>query len=70
MITDSTQYTSNTWWMQDWLLALQWAKQASEVKLVVLTGRGRFYSSGVQLQAPDFSPEGVAKTKERRKIVK
>ncbi|KAI7876913.1 ClpP/crotonase [Lichtheimia hyalospora FSU 10163] len=55
---------------QDWLLALQWAKQATQVKLVVLTGRGRFYSSGVQLQPPDFSPEGIKKNKERRKIVK
>ncbi|KAI9248015.1 ClpP/crotonase-like domain-containing protein [Phascolomyces articulosus] len=54
----------------NWLKALQWAATAESVKIVVFTGRGRFYSSGKALEKPDFSPEGVAKATARRQTVK
>ncbi|KAL1929046.1 hypothetical protein VTP01DRAFT_2105 [Rhizomucor pusillus] len=55
---------------KDWLDAIVWAKSAEQVKVVVLTGRGKYYSSGAKLQAPDTSPAGVAKEKERKTTVK
>ncbi|KAI8145272.1 ClpP/crotonase-like domain-containing protein [Fennellomyces sp. T-0311] len=55
---------------KDWLDFMQWAATSDLVKVVVLTGRGKYYSSGQQLQKPDFSSAGVAKNSERRNVVK
>ncbi|KAG2222157.1 hypothetical protein INT45_007174 [Circinella minor] len=48
---------------ENWLSAIKWAKTADSVKVVVFTGRGRFYSSGQELAKQD-------KPKERRNSVK
>ncbi|KAG2219074.1 hypothetical protein INT45_000357 [Circinella minor] len=55
---------------KNWLDALTWASTSKLVKVVVLTGRGRFFSSGKALERPDFSPEGIAKSTARRQTVK
>ncbi|GAA5815604.1 hypothetical protein MFLAVUS_009116 [Mucor flavus] len=54
----------------DWLVAIKWAARCDAVKVTVLTGRGKYYTSGQELQAPDLSPEGIALLKKRRACVK
>ncbi|KAI7892326.1 ClpP/crotonase-like domain-containing protein [Mucor mucedo] len=55
---------------RDWLAAIQWAATCDAVKVVVLTGRGKYYTSGQELVAPDTSPEGVENSKKRRNVTK
>ncbi|KAG0734477.1 hypothetical protein G6F57_014790 [Rhizopus arrhizus] len=38
---------------KDWLHALKWAADTNDVKVAVLTGRGKFYTSGQELVLPD-----------------
>ncbi|KAG2232023.1 hypothetical protein INT48_000578 [Thamnidium elegans] len=54
----------------DWLVAIKWAARCDAVKVTVLTGRGKYYTSGQELQAPDLSPEGIERLKKRRACVK
>ncbi|KAI9349373.1 ClpP/crotonase-like domain-containing protein [Pilaira anomala] len=53
---------------RDWLAAIQWAARCDAVKVVVLTGRGKYYTSGQELETPDLSPEGIEFTKKRRQV--
>lgn len=55
---------------RDWLAAIQWAATCDAVKVVVLTGRGKYYTSGQELQEPDNSPEGKEFVKKRRAVTK
>lgn len=55
---------------QDWLSAIQWAAKCDAVKVVVLTGRGKYYTSGQELQEPDFSAAGIEAQKKRRQVTK
>ncbi|KAI8645347.1 ClpP/crotonase-like domain-containing protein [Parasitella parasitica] len=55
---------------RDWLAAIQWASICDAVKVVVLTGRGKYYTSGQELQEPDNSPEGKEFVKKRRSVTK
>ncbi|RCH86379.1 Enoyl-CoA delta isomerase 2, mitochondrial [Rhizopus stolonifer] len=55
---------------RDWLAAIQWASRCNDVKVVVLTGRGKYYTSGQELQEPDFSPAGIESQKQRRHVTK
>jgi peroxisomal 3,2-trans-enoyl-CoA isomerase len=38
--------------------------------VAVLTGRGKYYTSGQELQEPDLSPEGAENNKKRRLVTK
>ncbi|CEI94775.1 hypothetical protein G6F70_005539 [Rhizopus microsporus] len=42
---------------KDWLTALQWAAKEDAVKVTVLTGRGKYYSSGQELVLTDADEE-------------
>lgn len=55
---------------RDWLSAIQWAARCDAVKIVVLTGRGKYYTSGQELMEPDLSPAGVEFNKKRRLVTK
>ncbi|KAI9256263.1 ClpP/crotonase-like domain-containing protein [Sporodiniella umbellata] len=55
---------------RDWLSAIQWAACCNEVKVVVLTGRGAYYTSGKELQAPDLSPSGIELRRQGRHVTK
>lgn len=55
---------------QDWLEAIQWAAKCDDVKTTVITGRGKYYTSGQELMEPDLSPEGLEFTKKRRLVTK
>ncbi|ORE01542.1 ClpP/crotonase [Rhizopus microsporus var. microsporus] len=55
---------------RDWLSAIQWAAKCDAVKVVVLTGRGKYYTSGQELQEPDFSAAGIEAQKKRRQVTK
>jgi Delta3-Delta2-enoyl-CoA isomerase len=37
----------------EWLEAINWAARRDDVKVTVLTGRGKYYSSGKELTVPD-----------------
>ncbi|KAI8890833.1 ClpP/crotonase [Backusella circina FSU 941] len=50
---------------KDWLAAFQWAKECDEVKVVVLTGRGKFYSSGQELGMPDLGDDPMVEMNRR-----
>ncbi|KAI7892270.1 ClpP/crotonase-like domain-containing protein [Mucor mucedo] len=52
---------------RDWLSAFQWAAKCEDVKVVVLTGRGKFYCSGQELELPDMNMENVEEEMERRR---
>lgn len=52
---------------QDWLSAFQWAAKCDDVKVVVLTGRGKFYSSGQELELPDMNMENIEEEMQRRR---
>lgn len=53
--------------VQDWLSALKWAANCEDVKVVVLTGRGKFYTSGQELSLPDMNDGDIEKEMERRR---
>ncbi|KAG0768402.1 hypothetical protein G6F66_002356 [Rhizopus arrhizus] len=55
---------------RDWLAAIQWAAQCDDVKVVILTGREKYYTSGQELQVPDLSPAGIESAKQRRHVTK
>ncbi|KAI8877564.1 ClpP/crotonase [Backusella circina FSU 941] len=55
---------------RDWLEAIQWASKCNDVKVTVITGRGKYYTSGKELMEPDLSPEGLETTKKRRLVSK
>ncbi|KAI9313593.1 ClpP/crotonase-like domain-containing protein [Dichotomocladium elegans] len=52
---------------RDWLTAFQWAAQSEDVKVVLLTGRGKYYCSGQELGIPDFSDPNLPEEMERRR---
>ncbi|KAG2172177.1 hypothetical protein INT44_005548 [Umbelopsis vinacea] len=43
----------------EWLKAINWAARCDDVKVTVLTGRGKYYSSGKELTVPDPVSESV-----------
>ncbi|KAF9550558.1 Enoyl-CoA delta isomerase 2, mitochondrial [Mortierella hygrophila] len=51
-----------------WGRALEWAAKSDEVRVVVLTGHGKYYTSGQELTIPDSSEleEGVEAAFKRR----
>ncbi|KAI8341135.1 ClpP/crotonase-like domain-containing protein [Chlamydoabsidia padenii] len=55
---------------QEWLDAIKWAAQDDRVKVFLLTGRGAYYCSGLQLQRPDFSEAGDRADVLKREITK
>ncbi|KAI9484175.1 MAG: ClpP/crotonase-like domain-containing protein [Benjaminiella poitrasii] len=52
---------------RDWLTAIKWAAECEDVKVAVLTGRGKFYTSGQELQIPDVNEGNVEEEMERRR---
>ncbi|KAI9484817.1 ClpP/crotonase-like domain-containing protein [Zychaea mexicana] len=52
---------------RDWLTAFQWAAQCDDVKVTVLTGRGKYYTSGQQLEMPNFDDDDLPAEMERRR---
>lgn len=52
------------------MAAIQWAAQCDDVKVVILTGREKYYTSGQELQVPDLSPAGIESAKQRRHVTK
>ncbi|SAM02726.1 hypothetical protein [Absidia glauca] len=52
----------------DWLAALQWAAKEEAVKVCVLTGRGKYYTSGQELAMPDFENENLAEDLNRQRL--
>ena len=40
----------------DWLSALEYAKIASNIKVIVLTGNGKLFTAGQELTAPKLNP--------------
>ncbi|KAI8988342.1 ClpP/crotonase-like domain-containing protein [Mycotypha africana] len=52
---------------RDWLNALRWAAQSDRVKIVILTGRGRYYTSGQQLEMPDASIQNLEEEMDQRR---
>lgn len=46
---------------------MKWAKEEEKVKVVILTGRGKYYSSGQELGLPNFEDEGLFEEMERRR---
>ncbi|KAI8352909.1 ClpP/crotonase-like domain-containing protein [Blakeslea trispora] len=55
---------------RDWLTVIRWAAQSDAVKVVVMTGRGPYYTSGQELQEPDYSPAGQELNRKRRMVTK
>ncbi|KAI9480927.1 MAG: ClpP/crotonase-like domain-containing protein [Benjaminiella poitrasii] len=55
---------------KDWLTAIQWAAGCESVKVVVLTGRGKYYTSGKELQEPDHSAAGKENVEKARLVTK
>lgn len=53
--------------LQDWLTAIQWAAKCDDAKVTVLTGRGKYYTSGQQLEMPDFSDANLPQEIQRRR---
>ncbi|KAI7881830.1 ClpP/crotonase [Lichtheimia hyalospora FSU 10163] len=51
---------------RDWLSAITWAANDERVKVTILTGRGKYYTSGQELTMPDFSDENLPAELERR----
>lgn len=51
-----------------WGRALEWAAKSDDVRVVVLTGNGKYYTSGQELAIPDSSEleEGVEAAYKRR----
>jgi peroxisomal 3,2-trans-enoyl-CoA isomerase len=49
---------------------MQWAATCDAVKVVVLTGRGKYYTAGVELSKPDNSPEATEKLAKKRQVTK
>ncbi|KAI9272995.1 ClpP/crotonase-like domain-containing protein [Phascolomyces articulosus] len=52
---------------RDWLTAIQWAAQCDDVKVTVLTGRGKYYTSGQELAMPNFDDDDLPAEMERRR---
>ncbi|KAI8083308.1 ClpP/crotonase-like domain-containing protein [Gilbertella persicaria] len=52
---------------RDWLAAFKWAASCEDVKVVVLTGRGKYYTSGQELALPDASSGDVEEEMNRRR---
>ncbi|KAI8141014.1 ClpP/crotonase-like domain-containing protein [Fennellomyces sp. T-0311] len=52
---------------RDWLTAIRWAAQNDQVKVTVLTGRGKYYTSGQQLEMPNFDDDDLPAEMERRR---
>ncbi|KAF1807657.1 ClpP/crotonase-like domain-containing protein [Mucor lusitanicus] len=52
---------------RDWLTAIKWAANDDNVKVVVLTGRGKFYTSGQELALPDLSDGDIEEEMARRR---
>jgi peroxisomal 3,2-trans-enoyl-CoA isomerase len=50
------------------LAALQWASKEDAVKVCVLTGRGKYYTSGQELAMPDFENENLAEDLNRQRL--
>lgn len=46
---------------------MQWAASDERVKVTVLTGRGKYYSSGQELALPDFDDDNLFEEMERRR---
>ncbi|KAG0178489.1 Enoyl-CoA delta isomerase 2, mitochondrial [Apophysomyces sp. BC1021] len=54
---------------RDWLAAITWAANNDAVKVTVLTGRGKYYTSGQKLELPNFSDDNLLETLNRRREV-
>ncbi|KAF7726561.1 Enoyl-CoA delta isomerase 2, mitochondrial [Apophysomyces ossiformis] len=54
---------------RDWRDAIVWAANSDAVKVTVLTGRGKYYTSGQKLELPDFSDENLLDTLQKRRDV-
>ncbi|KAI7903491.1 ClpP/crotonase-like domain-containing protein [Cokeromyces recurvatus] len=52
---------------RDWLAAIKWAAECDAVKVAVLTGRGKFYTSGQELQMPNLNEENIEEEMKRRR---
>ncbi|KAI8993489.1 ClpP/crotonase-like domain-containing protein [Pilobolus umbonatus] len=55
---------------RDWLVAIRWAAADDEVKVVVFTGRGKFFSSGQELTMRDLGEDVEAEMARRRQTTK
>ncbi|KAI8369066.1 ClpP/crotonase-like domain-containing protein [Blakeslea trispora] len=52
---------------RDWLAAFRWAASCDDVKVVVLTGRGKFYTSGQELVLPSGTDKDAQEEIDRRR---
>ncbi|OBZ87701.1 Enoyl-CoA delta isomerase 2, mitochondrial [Choanephora cucurbitarum] len=52
---------------RDWLTAFKWAASCDDVKVVVLTGRGKFYTSGQELVLPEVTDGNAQEEMDRRR---
>ncbi|ORY93478.1 ClpP/crotonase-like domain-containing protein [Syncephalastrum racemosum] len=52
----------------DWLEAIRWAANDDRAKVTVLTGRGKYYTSGQELAFPEASDDPQAEMNRRAKI--
>ncbi|KXS96253.1 hypothetical protein AC578_5474 [Pseudocercospora eumusae] len=49
----------NTHSVQQFLTALQWAEAESEIRIILTTGEGKFYTAGLDLLDPSVKQEGA-----------
>ncbi|KAI8337285.1 ClpP/crotonase-like domain-containing protein [Chlamydoabsidia padenii] len=53
----------------DWLAAIRWAAKEQSVKVCIITGRGKYYTSGQELSVPDSAKENRDQDLEKRRKV-
>ncbi|KAG1514633.1 hypothetical protein G6F52_009873 [Rhizopus delemar] len=54
---------------KDWLHALKWAADTNDVKVAVLTGRGKLYTSGQELVLPDPDKKEMQRRRDTTRAV-
>ncbi|KAI9030101.1 ClpP/crotonase-like domain-containing protein [Phycomyces nitens] len=55
---------------EEWREAIRWAAKCEDVKVTVLTGRGKYYTSGQELSIPEMTPEALEAYIKRSEVTK
>ncbi|KAL0083410.1 ClpP/crotonase-like domain-containing protein [Phycomyces blakesleeanus] len=55
---------------EEWRTAIRWAASSEDVKVTVLTGRGKYYTSGQELAIPEMTPEALDNYMKRSEVTK
>lgn len=50
--------------MQDWISSIKWANDEEQVKIVIVTGKGNFFCSGLELPNVPSDMEELKRTAE------